>query len=266
VALDLFSAEAARSALAGHDAVLNLATHVPHTTLGMLLRRGWRENDRIRSVASGVLVDAAVAAGVERFVQESFAPIYEDAGGEWIDETAPLRPVAYNRSVLDAERSAERFAGNGRSAVVLRFAGFYGPDARHVPTFIDSVKKGRMPVPGRPEAYLSFVSHDDAAAAAFAALAIPPGTYNVVDDEPLPRGDGFAWLARTVGVAPPAPLPGWVGYFMGSLGELMGRSLRISNRRLRTASLWKPRYPSVREGWPPTVRDLGPAGMKVDAA
>ena len=28
----------------------------------------------------------------------------------WIDESAPIRPVSYNRSVLDAEAAAERDA------------------------------------------------------------------------------------------------------------------------------------------------------------
>jgi nucleoside-diphosphate-sugar epimerase len=267
VLLDLFSPPAARAALARHDAVVNLATHIPHTTLGVLFRRSWRENDRIRSVASSVLVDAAVSAGAERFVQESFAPLYPDSGDAWIDETAPLQPVAYNRSVLDAERSASRFAGNGRSAVVLRFAAFYGPDAFHVPGFIDSVKKGRIPLPGPPEAFVSFVSHDDAATAAHAALSVPSGTYNVAEDDPLPRGEAFAWLARTVGVGPPAPLPGWVSFLMGPIGALSSRSLRISNRRFRNDSVWRPRYPSVREGWPPTVLGLLPRpGAEPDAA
>src|SRR4030095_13986590 len=115
---------AARGSFAGHQAVLNLATHVPHTTLGTLFRRGWRENDRIRSVASAVLVDAAIAAGVERFVHKTCAPVYPATGDLWIDETVPLQPVSYNLSILDAERSAERFAATGRPAVVLRFGGF----------------------------------------------------------------------------------------------------------------------------------------------
>jgi 2-alkyl-3-oxoalkanoate reductase len=259
IALDIFTPEGSRSALVGQDVVVNLATHIPRTTLGMFFRSGWRENDRLRTVASAALVDAAMVTGVVRFVQESFAPIYPDSGDQWIDEAAPLRPIAHNRSVLDAERAAQRFASSGRASVVLRFAAFYGPDARHVPAFIDSVKRGRIPVPGRPEAFLSCISHDDAATGVLAALDLRPGVYNVTDDEPMRRGESFECLARVVGARTPQPLPGWVAFFMGSLGELLSRSLRISNRRLRDASAWKPRYPSMREGWPATVRELPPA-------
>ncbi len=269
VAADIFSPSSVRGVLAGHHAILNLATHVPRSNLRLFLRSGWRENDRVRSVASSVLVDAAIATGVGRFVQESFAPVYPDCGDEWIDETTPLRPAAYNRSILDAERSAERFAGTGRAAVILRFGAFYGPDARHVPDLIRAVKKGWAPMPGPPDAFLSSISHDDAASAVVTSLALPPGTYNVTDDEPMRRQEFFDSLARTVGAPPPRLLPAWLAYFMGALGETLARSLRISNRRLRAGADWAPRYPSVREGWPAVVRELlplTPADTRPDVA
>ena len=43
---------------------------------------------------------------------------------------------------------------------------------------------------------------------------------------------------------------------MGSLGELLSRSVRMSNRKFREASGWSPRYPSVREGWPATLAEM----------
>jgi nucleoside-diphosphate-sugar epimerase len=87
------------------------------------------------------------------------------------------------------------------------------------------------------------------AAAVRAALAVPGGVYNVVDDEPLPRRAFYDSLAEALGVPPPKLLPAWVKVLAGSLGETTARSLRISNRKLRQASGWAPRYPSVREGW-----------------
>jgi hypothetical protein len=38
---------------------------------------------------------------------------------------------------------------------------------------------------------------------------------------------------------------------------LIARSQRISNRKLRGASDWAPRYPSVREGYPAAVAAIG---------
>ncbi len=253
--VDLFDRRAVRAAVAGHDTVINLATHIP-ATLRMLLPGAWRENDRIRKIASANLVDAAIAGGCARFIQESFAPVYPDCGDAWIDEDTPIAPTRYNRTVADAEASARRFSGGGRAGVVLRFGAFYGPDAFQVRDMIKAVRKGWAPLPGPATAYVSSVSHDDAASAVVAALGVPAGSYNVVDDEPLRRGDYAETLAAALGVAPPKPLSTWVTALTGSLGELMSRSQRISNRLLRSESGWQPKYPSLREGLPATLAAL----------
>src|SRR5262249_10263949 len=121
--VDLFDRASVLRALEGHDTVINLATHIPSSAWKMMFRRSWRENDRIRSTGVRNLVDAARACGVMRYIQESFAPLYPDRGDAWIDETTPLEPTRYNRTVLDAEESTRSFTGSGRTGVILRFAG-----------------------------------------------------------------------------------------------------------------------------------------------
>jgi nucleoside-diphosphate-sugar epimerase len=258
VPLDLFDGAAARRALEGHDAVINLATHMPASMLRMLLPWSWRENDRVRRDASATLADAAIAAGVSRFVQESFAPVYEDGGERWIDETWPQRPAPYNRTVLDAERSAMRFTERGGAGVVLRFAGFYGPDP-FLRDMVGVARKGWSPLPGPPNAYWSSVAHEDAATATVAALGVPAGAYNVCDDEPLTRREWLDALAAASGDLPRAPrtMPGWLGKLGGSSVELMSRSQRMSNGKLKAAAGWTPRWPSAREGLADAVRRLG---------
>jgi uncharacterized protein YbjT (DUF2867 family) len=49
VALDLFDALAVGDAVRGHDTVINLATHMPSSTMRMMWRSAWRENDRASS-------------------------------------------------------------------------------------------------------------------------------------------------------------------------------------------------------------------------
>jgi nucleoside-diphosphate-sugar epimerase len=251
---DLFDAAALRRVLDGHDAVVNLATHMPRSANLMLLPGAWRENDRVRREGSAALAEAAHAAGVERLLQESFAPIYEDGGSAWIDESWPVRPAPYNRSVLDAERSAARFTERGGTGVVLRFALFYGPDSAFLHDMTKVVRRGWLPIPGDPGAYVSSVSHDDAARAVVAALAVPAGIYNVTDDEPVPRGEWGAAFAAALGVAPPRPLPRWLVRLGGSTFELLSRSQRMSNRKLRDATGWAPCSASVRQGLVEAVR------------
>jgi hypothetical protein len=100
-----------------------------------------------------------------------------------------------------------------------------------------------------PGAFAPAVWLDDAAAAiAAAAVDLPAGTYNVVDDEPARVAELDAALAAAVGrdalarppAGPPAP---------GAATAVLARSLRLSNRRLRAASGWAPRVRAATEGW-----------------
>lgn len=256
VQVDLFDVHALRLALDAHDAVINLATHMPSSSTAMLLRWSWRENDRVRRDGSAALAAAAGTAGVRRFIQESFAPIYEDGGVRWIDEQWPQRPAPYNRTVLDAERSAERFASSGGVGVVLRFASFYGADSYVLHDMIGMMRKGWAPLPGDRHAFISSISHDDAATAVVAALTVPGGAYNVTDDDPLPRGEWIDALADAFGLARPKPLPRWMVRLGGSTMELLGRSQRMSNAKLRAATAWAPRWRTVREGFRQVAADL----------
>lgn len=254
VDVDLFDPREVGDAIAGHDAVVNLATHMPKSTARMFLPWAWRENDRLRRDASGILVDACIAAGVPRLVQESFAPVYPDRGDAWIDESVPIAPARYNGTVADAEGSARRFGLCGGHAVVLRYGAFYGRDAMQTADLVRWVERGWAPVPGPAGAYVSSISHADAAAATAAALVLPSGTYNVVDDEPLTHREYVDSLARALHVDPPRLPPTWMTPLFGAVGEMLARSLRISNAKLRGASSWAPEHPSVREAWPQLVR------------
>jgi nucleoside-diphosphate-sugar epimerase len=264
VTVSLFDPDALARVVRGHDVVINLATHIPPMSR-LFLPGAWRENDRLRRDGAANLVGAAIAARAGRFIQESFAPIYPDRGAQWVDESTPLSPVRYNRSVADAEASAMRFTSGDRAGVVLRFAGFYGPDAEQLVDMMRYVRKGRSPLPGAEDAYISSVSHDDAATAVVAALDAPAGVYNVTDDEPVTHRAYVGAIACALGVPVPALLPRWVTLLMGSLGEMASRSERISNRRLREATGWAPAVASVRDGIPPCV-DAIEEGRARDAA
>ena len=245
---DLFDVASLRRAMAGHDVVINLATHVPSSTTKMLMRWAWRANDRIRREGSAAIATAARAEGVGRMIQESFAPMYPDRGDAWIDESMPVAPASYNRSALDAERSANRFTEEGGIGVVLRFAALYGPDATLL-EMLGMMRKGISPLPGDPNAFFSSLAQVDAATAVVAALGVAAGTYNIVDDEPMRRGEWTRSLAVAAGIPMPKIIPAWVAALGGSVMRLLTRSQRISNRKFRQATTWAPKYPSAAHAW-----------------
>lgn len=247
LALDLFDALAVRRALAGQEVVINLATHVPPISRAFV-PGAWKEMDRIRREASAIISSAAVASGVGRFIQESFAAIYPDNGDRWITEAVIPQPARYNRSVLDAEASLARFAETGGAGVVLRFAFLYGVNDPFTRELTAMIRKGFLPLLGRRDAYFPMVLHEDVATAVVAALDIPPGIYNVVDDRPMTHEAIGEAVAGMLGARPPRILPAWLATLGGSLGRTLARSLRVSNAKLKSAARWIPDAPSVVDG------------------
>jgi nucleoside-diphosphate-sugar epimerase len=255
VTVSLFDGEALKKAVAGHNTVINIATHIP-SGLRVLLPRAFAENIRLRREASRNLANAAISARAQRFVQESFSPAYPDRGDEWIDEDVPIMPAKYIESVSDAESAALAFTRSGGAGVVLRFSMFYGPDSSLTLDMINAVKKGIAPVFGGGDGFMSSIWTDDAAAAVFAALRVPAGVYNVTDNIPMRRREAFNLLAKALGVRAPRIPPLWVTKISGSVGDTLGRSHRLSNAKFRQSSGWIPRVPSLAEGWKRLVEEL----------
>lgn len=248
VAVDLFDAGAVRRAVEGHGGVVHLATSIP-SMVKAARASAWAANDRLRSEASGNLVDAARRAGAARYVQESIAFPYRDQGGAWIDEDHPVDHTRVFRSTADAEAAAARFSSSDGAGVVLRFAQFHGPGSSHVTAFNALARRRINPFVGPPDAYTSFVHADDAGAAVAAALEVPAGTYNVADDEPLTRAEAGRVVAEALGVEPPHAVPAAGRALMPQLAKELMKSLRISNARLARVSDWRPAHPSIRGSW-----------------
>src|SRR5690242_11637213 len=195
----LFDPDALRAAAAGHDAVCNLATHIPPLTRAAD-PRSWAENNRIRSEGARNLVDAALAAGATTYVQESIAFLYGPHGDEWLDaETTPLVDTRFSGAVRAAESETARFAASGGRGVVLRFGQFVAPESHHTQSTLRSARRGIALEPGGPGDWFPAIDADDAARAVVAALDAPSGTYDIVDDEPMTRGESRDALARAVG-------------------------------------------------------------------
>jgi nucleoside-diphosphate-sugar epimerase len=239
VAVSLFDAAALRDAVAGHDAVVNLATRIPTIRESMRVS-AWEENNRIRIEGSRNLVDAALATGARVYVQESLAFVYGEHGDAWLDaERTPLHDSPFTDPVRAAEANAARFTEHGGRGVVLRFGVFQAGDGHHTTTILHTARRGFLLEVARPDAYVPAIDADDAAdAVVFAVEGAPAGAYDIVDDEPLTRRDVAEALARTVGRRRLRRPPG-SGLARSKAGPLTD-SQRVSNARFRAVTGWRP--------------------------
>ena len=246
--VSMFDEAALKDAFSGCDAVCNLATSIPPVAKAASMRN-WAENERIRREGSAVVVNAALAAGVGRVVQESITFTYPDRGTEWIDESVAIAPPPLGEAIPVAEGNNARFTSEGGIGVVLRFGLFYGPGSDHTLQFLRAAKRHIAPIAGPGANYQSSIHLHDAGTAVVAALGVPAGVYNVTDDEPLTKKAYAKALGAAVCKRPWITLPGRLVKISGKQAEIMSRSQRVSNAAFKAATDWRPQYPSAREGW-----------------
>jgi len=173
--LDLFDPQAVAAAVRGADAVLHLATRIRSAEL-LADPDAWHENDRLRTDASRILVDSAIAAGVPVYVQPTVAFVYPPDGPA-SEETAVGEVSPLLDSALAAEQQAERFAQAGGRGVVLRMGLLDGPGTDEYPSVA---------------AYGATLHVSDAGRALLAALSLPSGIYNVCRDGERVSNERFA--------------------------------------------------------------------------
>jgi nucleoside-diphosphate-sugar epimerase len=163
--LDLFDPTAVADAVRDVDGVLHLATRI-RSLEQVSDPDAWRENDLLRADASRILVEAAIAAGAEVYVQPTVTFVYPPNGS--VSEDTPVREVLpILRSALVAEQQTERFARAGGRGVVLRFGLLDGPGTGN----------------DQPRGDFGATLHvSDAGRALLAALSLPSGIYNVCRD------------------------------------------------------------------------------------
>jgi nucleoside-diphosphate-sugar epimerase len=222
------------------------------------LDRTFVATNRLRIEGTDHLLSAARAAGVRRFLAQSFAGWpYARSGGPIKDEEAPLddNPPASARETIAAIRHLERAVSEAdwTEGIVLRYGGFYGPGTSAAPggEQFEAIRKRRFPVVGGGAGVTSFIHIEDAADATVAALERGrPGFYNIVDDEPAPIHEWLPEIARRIGAKPPRRIPRWLGRLLaGEAAVVMMTELRgASNEKAKRELGWVPRHPSWRQG------------------
>lgn len=175
----------------------------------------------------------------DRFVYVSSTSVYGQTNGEEVDEESATGPEEDSgRVVLEAEALLrERLP----EAVVLRFAGIYGPGRLLRRQAIEAGE----PLIGDAEKWLNLIHVEDGVAAVLAAAERGRGVYNVSDGRPVRRREFYTVLARLLGAPQPRFVP-------RSLGEPLPAheraNRRVVNRRLCEELGVVLRYPDCEAG------------------
>ena len=258
VVVDAFHSDALHGAVvaARPDVVLHQLTALsePATDYASWLV----DTNRLRGEVTGVLVDAARAAGAHRVVAQS-ASFMTAPNGPWLlDEAAPLYTDAPEPLLghVTANLALERavLGADGIDGVVLRYGFLYGPGTGFAPggDFAEAVRLGRQPVVGDGQGRYPFVHVDDAVAVTATAVERgAPGVYNVVDDEPAPARDWVPFLADLIGGPEPAVIPADVAERdLGPQTVYYGTQLRgAANDRAKRELGMQLAHPSWRQGF-----------------
>jgi 2-alkyl-3-oxoalkanoate reductase len=217
--------------------------------------------NRLRTEGTNHLLAAARAAGVRRFIAQSYGNWNYARTGSGLktedDALDPSPPRNQRRSLAAIRHLEEAVVGAG--GIALRYGNFYGPGTGVAldGDIVAQVRKRRFPIVGDGAGVWSFVHMDDAATAAIDAIERgEPGIYNIADDEPAPVAAWLPALAEAVGAKPPRRVPVWLGRLAaGDVGvSMMTRIRGTSNAKARRELGFVPRYPSYREGF---ARGLG---------
>jgi len=244
------------------DAIVHQMTALSGGTDLRRFDRAFATTNELRTKGTENLLDAARAAGVERFVAQSYAGWPSaPTGGALVTEAEPLdpEPAPGQRETHAAIRFLERAVTEAPlTGVVLRYGSFYGPGATD--PMIDLLRKRRVPMVGDGAGVWSWIHLDDAASATVAVLDRDArGIYNVVDDEPAPVAEWLPALAAAVGAKPPRRIPVWLARLAAGdvVVRMMTETRGVSNAKARAELDWVPRWRSWREGFRHGLTDAG---------
>ncbi len=171
-----------------------------------------------------------------KFLFVSSSSVYAQVDGEWVDESSIQSAASgAGKTMRDAEATLKKIMP---AAVILRFAGIYGPGRLLRQKAIEQAE----PIPVDPDKWLNLVHVDDGAKLVDLAWdrAQPGGEYNIADSSPVLRGDYYRTLARLLH----APEPHFIAGEMGKRGGPDSAHRRICAKKARTEFGWFCEYPN----------------------
>lgn len=256
------------------DVVIHQGTALSHPT------DPFGETNRLRTVGTQNLIDAARQAKVKKFIAQSVAffctttgptttSYRDDDNNQCLltNEDSPLCKDSHPaiQPVVDALASLEdqvlNLQHDDMQGVVLRYGHFYGPRTFYAADgWISSlVKEGKYPMvidkvnDGHGGGTYSFISVDDAAAATVQAVTATlqsSGIYTIVDNTPVSLREWLPGLATMLQAPRPVEIEEDAQLMLDPFTHFfMTQQKGASNQKAKSELNWKPTTPDWRQGF-----------------
>lgn len=187
----------------------------------------------VNAEATRHLLDASIAAGVDRFVHCSTVGVHGDVGAAPASEDAPFAPGdLYQETKLAGEQIARDYMAAERLPItIFRPAGIYGPGDRRFLKLFRGLKKGHFVMFGSGEVLYQLVYIDDLidgiVRCGTEARAVGQ-TYILTGREPITLNALVGAIAKVVDASPPRlRLPVAPLYAAGYACELLCKPLGV---------------------------------------
>jgi predicted dehydrogenase/nucleoside-diphosphate-sugar epimerase len=226
---DLQDETTLREVVTGCDAVV-------HCAVGT----AWGQRQEIFKVTvdgTRKLAEAALAAGVKRFIHLSTIAVYGDDGAMTgtIDEMTPVKPASgseYGESKAAAERAVQELVRRGLPAVIFRPARVFGPFSRiFIERPLAAIAEGRFRWIGDPHVPADMVYVDSVVHGIVLALEadrdrVSGEVFAMGDADPITWYGFYDYFAKAMGVDLAA-----VGAIAGNASEPVNRQGLVSGIR-----------------------------------
>jgi nucleoside-diphosphate-sugar epimerase len=209
---DVFDTNAVKAVVgrAEPEIVIEQLTALPRTYTRESMSAAAPFNTRLRLEGGANVLAAAQAAGVRRYLRQSFAS-WAVPGPGLADEETPL--VSNAPPVVAAEARVyteleQHLLGNPNNieGIALRYGFFYGPGTWFTPDgdVARQVRLQQFPIIGNGEGVWSWLHIEDAAIATVAAAEQGnPGIYLIANDRPLMVREWLPAFAQWLNAPPP---------------------------------------------------------------
>jgi nucleoside-diphosphate-sugar epimerase len=244
-----------------HDAIISIA--MPDVKIGRISQKKLKKLQDETKTLFATPVEIAEKCRCPLIV--TLGTSFTTHGEETADESWPIQRSGITRVGIHVDPLLSEVLQRRSPPLIQMLPGqIYGPGGLFKRVMYERMKKGKYRVVGAGDNHIPRIHVEDCAEAYVRVLEkMPVGErFIVADDGPCTVREFTDCMAKNMKVPKPKSVPGFfIRIVLGKLlYETITMSCRVSNAKAKKLLDWQLRYPTYREGLPPTIRDCEEGG------